>query len=72
MNVSEVIWNSSLNPLMTHYVLRRDHVPPRADVRPGPVQHDHHWLHDDLLQDHPGRGVLAVGQPELQRRGQLH
>ena len=57
---------------MTQNHLRRDDVPPGPDVGPGPVQHDHHWLHDDLLQDHPGRGVLAVGQSELQRCGQLH
>ena len=53
-------------------ISRRDDVPSWADVGSGPLQHDHHGLHDDLLQDHPGRGVLALGQSELQRLGELH
>ncbi|XP_029106485.1 sideroflexin-2 isoform X1 [Scleropages formosus] len=50
----------------------RPHEPDRQDVLPGAGGDGHHGLHAAVLQDRAGRGVLAVGEPVLQRPGELH
>ena len=41
-------------------------------INAGTLQHDHHRVHDDVLQDDAAGRLLAVGEPVLQRRSQLY
>lgn len=51
---------------------RREDAPNRTHVRPGAHEHGHYRGHDGLLQEHARRHLLAMAQPVVQRRRQLH
>lgn len=51
---------------------RREDAAGWPHVRPGPDEHDHHRVHDDVLQVYARRHLLAVVQSIFQRGGQLY